>query len=380
MIRTPASTILRTLFSHRICCWNELKQTPNCGMTSCRVREEPWKSQSVCTTSPTMVSPKLAVQFCNPHQLTSHRFKFQKHVLPHHTPFNVCQLTQLEKPWDVFRTPSSNCKQSLQHIQAIAMEKSNLLLHHNVDAKSAYQFYFSIFLQSITYSFSTNTIPEGPLTTAQNASVRPILSRMGLARNTFHAILYGSQSLGRVGLRSFYDEQGSSQMELVLKHSRSSTMVTTQLHIALAWRQRYAGISTPILEFPAKTLPHLVSSFFTSLRTYPASTKSVLILENSHVTPLQQIGDFHLMDRALQSSQFTSRQIRQINYCRLFLQVQTVSDLATALGTHIDISLFSGQPSLLFSGSPSGMILYRRRMIEGQLYRGTGGHTRWHGR
>jgi hypothetical protein len=89
-------------------------------------------------------------------------------------------------------------------------------------------YYFSMFLPSFTYSFPTDTIQEGPLTTEQNACVRLILSRMGL-----HATLYGSQSLGGVGLRSFYDEQGSSQMELVLKHSRTSTMVTTQLHIAL---------------------------------------------------------------------------------------------------------------------------------------------------
>jgi hypothetical protein len=31
------------------------------------------------------------------------------------------------------------------------------------------------------------------------------------------------------------------------------------------------------------------------------------------------------LDRVLQSNQFTSRQIRQVNYCRLFLQVHTVS-------------------------------------------------------
>jgi hypothetical protein len=89
-----------------------------------------------------------------------------------------------------FKPPSSNFKQSLPQIQAIAMEKSKLLLRHYVDAKSAYQFYFSIFLPSVTCSFPTNTTPEGPLTTVQNASVRPILSRMGLARSTPHAILY----------------------------------------------------------------------------------------------------------------------------------------------------------------------------------------------
>jgi hypothetical protein len=49
------------------------------------------------------------------------------------------------------------------------------------------------------------------------------------------------------------------------------------------------------------------------------------------------------MDRVLQSNQFTSRQIRQVNYCRLVLQVHTVSDLATALGTLTDISLIKSQ-------------------------------------
>jgi hypothetical protein len=179
MICSPASTILHTLFSRRICCWNELQQTPNCGMTSCRVREEPWKSQSVCTTLPTLVSPKLAVQSCNPHQLTSHRFKGKKRATSSHS-FHCLSPFAARKTLGCFKTPSSNFKQSLQHIQAIAMEKPKLLFHHYVDAKSVCQFYFSIFLPSVTYSFLTNTIPEGPLTIVQNASVRPILCRMGV--------------------------------------------------------------------------------------------------------------------------------------------------------------------------------------------------------
>jgi hypothetical protein len=67
-----------------------------------------------------------------------------------------------------------------------------------------------------------------------------------------------------------------------------------------------------------------------------------------------------VMNRVLQSNQFTSRQILQINYCRLFLRVHTVSDLATALGTHIDVSLFSGQPSLLSSTSTEHEIRQER--------------------
>jgi hypothetical protein len=192
-------------------------------MTSCRVREEPWKSRSVCTTLPTTISPKLTVQ--QPTPVDTPPIQIQEARANLSPSFQRLSPYVARKTLGCFKSPSSNIKQSLQHIQAIAMETSKLLLHHYVDAKSAYQFYFSIFLPCVTYSFPTNTIPEGPPTTVQIATVR--MSRMRLARNTSHAILYGPQSLGGVGLRSFYDEQGSSQMEQVLMHSRSSTMVTT---------------------------------------------------------------------------------------------------------------------------------------------------------
>jgi hypothetical protein len=108
-----------------------------------------------------------------------------------------------------------------------------------------------VFLPSVTYSFLTNVIPEGQLSNIQNASTRPMINRLGYAKSTPRAILYGPQSHGGTGLRPLHDEQGSSKVELALIHFRANTMVTTQLHIALAWCQRMSGISHPILEAPS---------------------------------------------------------------------------------------------------------------------------------
>jgi hypothetical protein len=138
-------------------------------------------------------------------------------------------------------------------------------------------------------------------------------------------------------------------MELVLKHFRSSTMVSTQLNIALAWCQRMSGISKPILEYPSIHLPHLETSDFPSLRAYLSSTNSASILENAHIVPLQRIGDFHLKDSGLECNQFSPRKTCLINYCRLFLQVHTVADLTTAASTHVDLCFLNGQVSLLSS-------------------------------
>jgi hypothetical protein len=267
------------------------------------------------------------------------------------TPLEYIPPYVARKTLGCYKSPSNHFKSSLQHIASVAKEKSEAVLNNFITADSAFRYYYSVFLPSVTYSFPTNTIPERHLRKVQNESIRPILNRMGYAKSTPHDIIYGPKSLGGIGLRSFYDEQGSSQMELVLKHCRSSTMVSTQLHIALAWCQRMSGISKPILEFPSINLPHLETSFFPSLRDYLSSTDSALILETTHIVPLQRIGDFHLMDSVLECNQFTPRKIRLINYCRLFLQVHTIADLATAAGTHVDLCFLNGQVSLLSSRS-----------------------------
>jgi hypothetical protein len=109
-----------------------------------------------------------------------------------------------------YKTPSHNYKPSLELVRATAMAKSDAVLHRSIDAWCTQRYYYSVF-PSNRHEFED-----------------------GLARTTPHVILYGPQTLGGAGLRSFYDKQGSSQTELVIKHLRSSATVTIQLHIALA--------------------------------------------------------------------------------------------------------------------------------------------------
>jgi hypothetical protein len=110
-------------------------------------------------------------------------------------------------------------------------------------------------------------------------------------------------------------------------------MVTTQLHIALAWCQRISGVFHPIPEAPSILIPHLETSVFPNLRAYLSDTQSTLVLETSHIPPLQRAGDFHLVDIVLECEHLKPRQIRLINYCRLFLQVHTIADR----GTYVDL-------------------------------------------
>jgi hypothetical protein len=151
------------------------------------------------------------------------------------TPLKNLPPNMARKTLVCYKSPSANTRANLAHINKAAKEKFDAVLHNFLTARSAHRYYYSVFLPSVTYSFPTNIIWESQLRKIQSSSMRPILNRMGYAKSTPQAILYGPQSLGGAGLRSFYDEQSSSTVKLVLKHFRSTSMVNTQLHIALAW-------------------------------------------------------------------------------------------------------------------------------------------------
>jgi hypothetical protein len=166
---------------------------------------------------------------------------------------------------------------------------------------------------------------------------------MGYADSTPHAIAYGPKSLGGLGLRSIYDEQGSSKMEFVLKHS--------QLHITLAWCQRMSGILKPILEFLSTTYQAIPNRdvLFSDLTGLPFLYQ---------VRPYTGKAPRNLMDSVLECGQFSPRKIRLINYCRLCLQVHIIADLATAEGVHVELCLIkamsaSSPVNLMFNQRPS---------------------------
>jgi hypothetical protein len=55
------------------------------------------------------------------------------------------------------------------------------------------------------------------------------------------------------------------------------------------------------------------------------------------------------MDIILNSNQFSSAEIRRLNYCRLYLEASTLSDLSHITGVRLDLSKLEGRPSLLSS-------------------------------
>jgi hypothetical protein len=98
---------------------------------------------------------------------------------------------------------------------------------------------------------------------------------------------------------------------------------------AVAWAQINTGVSYSVWDNTSQDLPHF---WIKSVREYLACIQASIQLDTLCIPPMQRTGDLYIMDHVLESRQFTSSEVRQINYCRLYLQARTLSDLALANG------------------------------------------------
>ena len=147
-------------------------------------------------------------------------------------------------------------------------------------------------------------------------------------------------------MRIFRHEQGLAKVESLVKHWRSNESDANRiLRIALHWNQYVAGIGTPILENTTAQLSYLETVWFPDLRDFLRETNTTIEVDEPGLTPIQREYDQHIMDHVLGLQKFSRAELKRINYCRLFLDVQTISDISTACGKFLSRDLLDGNPS-----------------------------------
>jgi len=110
----------------------------------------------------------------------------------------------------------------------------------------------------------------------------------------------------------------------------------------MSWIQFQVGTGTPILQDTSSELPHLESKWISSLRLALHEFNASIELDDPQIPPLQRDKDSYLMDHVIASGKFTPSDIKRINYCRLYLQAITISDISNIQGTQNDQAFLIG--------------------------------------
>ena len=150
---------------------------------------------------------------------------------------------------------------------------------------------------------------------------------------------------------------------MFVRHWRKTSITCKLLRISVSWFQAQVGVSFSILEQVHSPVPHLGSKWLSSLRSFLKRINAKLRLDTQYLPELQRLHDACIMDVIQSSGIFSNSEICKLNYCRLYLNVVTLSDLTTIHGRQLDMNKLSGNHDLL-SSRTYGTAIYQERPSE----------------
>ena len=201
--------------------------------------------------------------------------------------------------------------------------------------REAFTYYYSMYLTSPGYPLPLCHFSPTELHSLETKSLPAILAKCGFNRKTSRLVIYGPVRLNGAGFRPFRTKQGLGQVQYFLKHWTSTLQPGKALRIAVSWAQFNTGVGWSIFDNVKTSLPHFESEWLRVLRDFLKSINARFRLDNPYVPKPQRINDSYIMDHVLASKTFKPIDICRINYCRLYLQAITVSDISTASGSRL---------------------------------------------
>jgi hypothetical protein len=205
-----------------------------------------------------------------------------------------------------------------------------------VTPTEAFLSYFLYIRPKINYPLSCTGLTTVQCRFAQAPTLEGLLPKLHLNRHSPRAVLFAGPKLGGLNLPGTTVNQGLSQLTLLIGHTKlgdeTGNMIrsfTTHLQLLIGSLTPFSQLSFPLYEKWIDQ-PFWLTFIWSFLHRAHASFD----IEHMWVPSLARQNDVLLMDLAIQLN-FTSSQLKQINLCRLYLQVLMLSDIATADGRKV---------------------------------------------
>jgi hypothetical protein len=169
------------------------------------------------------------------------------------------------------------------------------------------------------------------------------MNKIGVARTHAHALVFGRRAYGGIGCNDLRIEQGLDSIQNLIRQLRTPGYGKQLATIFLRTFQNASGMSLPLLQYPMIRAPHLEGHYYVHIRRFLAKNRASLEIECIPKPVNERQGDEYIMDVVCSPTTanemekeylkyYTDAEIRQIYYCKSYLQVQRISDLCTADG------------------------------------------------
>ena len=195
-------------------------------------------------------------------------------------------------------------------------------------------FYNTFYLPSVRYSLPVTSMTPRDLHRAQSLMTASILNKLGYNRHYPHAVAFAAQKIFGCGLIDLQIEHGLCQLQAYLDYVGTEHKAGHVILISLRHLQAEAGVSFDLLAQPQTALPYLTDCWLLSLRRYCAEHNISIRTLKNRVPSTARLYDRMLMEVA-STLGLTKQELIDLNLARIFLQVTSLSDIATSDGISI---------------------------------------------
>jgi enamine deaminase RidA (YjgF/YER057c/UK114 family) len=238
-----------------------------------------------------------------------------------------------QKVLGVMRNPIGNQQDEVIRLQkkseTFASKINSQLLNH-ADAVLAYE---AFYLPAMRYSLAITSINQLDFENIQCSATTAFLAAMGYNRNMPRTVTYAPKMYQGLGLRHLYDVQGCDGIRLLLQElNMQDSSTCSMIQAVLDTIQLESGIGKPILE-ETRPLDYIEWGWIPQIRDFLQHIDARIM--GATQTPLvYRENDQYLMDSpTLDNRTYKERML--IHRCRIFLQVEVLSDISDAAGESI---------------------------------------------
>ena len=242
----------------------------------------------------------------------------------------------------VMFAPSGSMKDQVERLRANAEAWADLLRVKRSSSEAVWYSLTASIMKSIEYPLLATSMSQSDFQYIMAPILLSALPRAKICRYMSRAVLYSLPMHHGMGLTNPYYTQGMRKL-IELMHERSPKNPSAKfLQAATEAMEICTGLGPNYLSIPINKL--MIKTIDNSILRclWEFLTEYKIILTNLRDPHLQFPQDKHIMYRVFHSH-FKPKEVATFQYCRLYLQIEKVSEIITTDGSSIQRHIWHGQ-------------------------------------
>lgn len=242
----------------------------------------------------------------------------------------------------VYLAPNGNCKDAIKKLRDKAIAWKQHITTGHLPPKEAWQCVGSTITKALEYPLLAMTLTEKECARIMLPVKDAGLAESGVCRKYPLDLVYGSTELMGLGMTDLFVSQGISHVDIIQEYIHSTCMTGSLLRAAIEWAKIHVGVEGNFFQLDFKRYGNLLPRSFVKT-AWEFARKYHIDLPNTdpNLIPHREQDQF-LMEAFAAQPSITNSQLTELNRCRLFLQVHTLSDIVDGSGTRLSKQYFDG--------------------------------------